>query len=544
MPSKILLIFCDGTGMDGNLTEGLTDENGGSNTQYPTNVLRLSRSVMDYTTDNRRQIVFYQSGVGSEANFKGDPVFGTTALQAFGTAVASKIRDAYAFIAQNFDEGDEICIFGFSRGAYTARKLSGLIDKIGLLEREKLGYFFEIWKQLVDGKQPSIPVGTRKTNIKCVGVWDTVGSVANEIDALSLKDTALPSTIDVALHGVSLQENRKKFLPTLWTVPNLGLGANQIFKQVWFPGAHSDVGGGYQRHELADIALFWMAGEVKSLINLDLGFLRRSGQPKPDPWGTSQPHNAYEELSFAQKPIIGHQTRLQSAQIASDSVFHESVKFSPTALKDPTYMVTLDTLKNAFGGSWVPKSPALNAFEKECKDNWGKPPITGDGPIKYEHLSDLFGQKINWAGANPGLLPPDAIKGGKESSDGSPLFVARAPYMGGLHPGKASSGYCWISYDGKEIYIKSDYEVLVGLESSVKWVSVEGRYSHNKLGDYIPVRGGREEDGTPLYIAQVNLADGIHCGKVKDNSTAMIPYNYKEHLIDSYRVLVFDEAPL
>lgn len=127
-------------------------------------------------------------------------------------------------------------------------------DKIGLLQREKLGYFFEIWKDLNDGNTPSIPPGTRTTRIRlvlecsiidlqliglyrCVGVWDTVGSVFNTINALSITDTDLPASIDCALHAMSLQENREKFLPTLWTVPSRGLislanGSPQVFKQV------------------------------------------------------------------------------------------------------------------------------------------------------------------------------------------------------------------------------------------------------------------------------------------------------------------------
>ena len=107
---------------------------------------------------------------------------------------------------------------------------------------------------------------------RCIGVWDTVGAVYNMIDALSIKDTNLPTIVDVALHAVCLQDNRREFRPTLWTLQK---DSNQILKevrrsqlysvrayrfppQIWFPGAHSDVGGSYARHELADIALFWM----------------------------------------------------------------------------------------------------------------------------------------------------------------------------------------------------------------------------------------------------------------------------------------------
>ncbi|KAF9258707.1 hypothetical protein L218DRAFT_1004754 [Marasmius fiardii PR-910] len=238
MSPKTLLVFCDGTGNDGALapprseaaivTQATFDDipnggGGGGSTQYATNILRLSRSVLPLDKKGNPQIVFYQSGVGTEADFAGEQVTGTGPMQAFGTAVASKIRDAYVFIAQNFEKGDEICIFGFSRGAYTARKLSGLIDVIGLLSRQNLSYFFEVWSQLVSGKPPPEFVDTRFPEIKCVGVFDTVGAVLKTIDALNIKDTSLPAKVKVALHAVSLQENRDMFLPTLWTAPTGGL---------------------------------------------------------------------------------------------------------------------------------------------------------------------------------------------------------------------------------------------------------------------------------------------------------------------------------
>lgn len=512
---------------------------GGGNLQYMTNVIRLARSVKPLAINGNKQIVFYQSGVGSEANFKGDPVSGTTLLQALGTAVASKIRDAYAFLAQNYEDGDEICIFGFSRGAYTARKLSGLIDVIGLLPRKELVQFFRIWRELVDGKTPTIPPDTRRPRIKCVGVWDTVGSVYGTIDALEIKDTSLPTTIDIALHAVSLQENRKKFLPTLWTSPPGGIGSGQVLKQVWFAGAHSDVGGGYQRHELADIALFWMAGEIQSFINLDLDFMRSTAQRAPDPWGTSQPHNAYMETPITQRMIVGHETRLESGQITTNPVFHESIKNSPKNLVSPDKMITLEIIAHSLPG-FNPVYPPLNDFEKYCKDNWGKLPI--GGPIKapiFDSPEEVIRPPVNWVvGEHRGILPSDAIVGGREA-DGRTIYVARAPYAGGVHPGKATAEFVYISYDGKEILIRGDFQLLVGSQNSVRWVAVSGRYSHDLLNGAVPVRGGMEADGEPLFIAQAPISGGIHCGKVKVGGHAHIPFNYKEVFATTYNVLVF-----
>jgi hypothetical protein len=245
-----------------------------------------------------------------------------------------------------------------------------------------------------------------------VGVWDTVGSVFNTIDALSIKDTYLPQSIDFAIHGLSLQENRQRFLPTLWTTPTTGLastpsGSPQVLKQV---GLHSLL---YcMNHELSfgrfgfperiptlveDTSVMsfltsrysgwrygstfiprllipvWhpLKGEIEGFINLDLDFIQQSGQPNPDPWGESQPHNAFEELPIPEQVIIGLENRLQSSQITATSIFHPSLAVAPTKLSNPIGMVTMDTLKGKFGLLWTPTYSQLNSFEQRCKDNWG-----------------------------------------------------------------------------------------------------------------------------------------------------------------------------
>ncbi|KAI6014359.1 hypothetical protein EDC04DRAFT_2754534 [Pisolithus marmoratus] len=396
--SKTLLVFCDGSGEDGNLTNW----NGWPNFAAPqnaTNVLRLSRAVRQYTsgTDCRQQLVLYMSGVGSEADFEGSLVGSMQLLT--GTAVASKIRDAYAFLAQNFNEGDEICLFGFSRGAYTVRKLAGLIDRIGLLTRENLGNLFTIWRQLVRHQTPTVPPDTRKTRIKCVGVWDTVGAILNTVDALGIEDTSLPPTVDVALHALSLQDNRDKFLPTLWQTPPDGLPANQILKQVWFPGAHSDVGGGYTRQDLSDLALLWMVGEIKSFIEVDTDLIAKSMHPKADPWGAAQPHNAYHLLNPKAKRVVRPMARLHGPhwQIIRDGVFHESLKASPIQLDHPEDMITLKSLQDHFGEPWEPSYAPLNEFERHWKDKWvshtpSKDPLVDEASltVPFKTLSNLL----------------------------------------------------------------------------------------------------------------------------------------------------------
>ncbi|CAE6444993.1 hypothetical protein ACGC1H_001021 [Rhizoctonia solani] len=280
---KNIVVFCDGTGQDGLISSLSQEEQNDTQIQlrkkparnkqpvheitYPTNVLRLSRGVPLFTsTEPRRiQIVYYQSGVGVGDDFQGNADFGDNYEKLRGTATGSKIRDAYNFIAQNYTKGDRIYLFGFSRGAYTARKVAGLICKLGLLNRRQMGRFFHYWSAL-DRNDPKVEIiPGQHAAIEFLGVWDTVGSVFEDlvtqrlkVNALTLVDSELPEGVKVARHALSYHENRTEFLPT----PFANYNSDRDVKQVWFPGVHSDVGGSYAEHLIADIALCWMAGEA------------------------------------------------------------------------------------------------------------------------------------------------------------------------------------------------------------------------------------------------------------------------------------------
>ncbi|MCV2423738.1 DUF2235 domain-containing protein, partial [Paucibacter sp. DJ4R-1] len=330
VPPKNILVFCDGTGQDGLITEEAPKD---KDANHFTNVLRLSRAISQTCEtedgDERAQIVFYQSGVGVATDFNADEALSDDSKKAFGTAVASKIRDAYNFIAQNYREGDHICLFGFSRGAYTARKISGLIDRLGLLSPGEMGKFFVYWKQL-NGKLPGDPPRpATPVPIKCLVTWDTVGSVRNGtkemIDALQLDDDALASNVENAYHAVSFHENRQKFMCTLYG----SAAPSQNLKQIWFSGAHSDVGGGYAEMELADITLAWVVGEIMPFVGINTEFVEKSlsNNPKKPKWGTSQPHNAYTASSIFTRPILGHENR--TSLINKDSVIHPSLLLAP-----------------------------------------------------------------------------------------------------------------------------------------------------------------------------------------------------------------------
>jgi len=213
---KRLIVCCDGTWSDADSSEEFT------------NVVRLARAIKP--NDARAdppipQIVYYQSGVGSEGDKLQHIVGG-----AVGLGLSRNARDAYAFLANNYCDGDEIFLFGFSRGAYTARSIGGLIGWAGLLHKGDMDDFALLWEGYRLRDKPDQPdVRLRFADrhdsvpIKCIGVWDTVGSlgIPDHIDILfqgfyQFHDTNLGLHVENAFHALALDEHRKDFQPTLW----------------------------------------------------------------------------------------------------------------------------------------------------------------------------------------------------------------------------------------------------------------------------------------------------------------------------------------
>ncbi|KAH7337329.1 hypothetical protein B0J17DRAFT_719221 [Rhizoctonia solani] len=383
VPPKNILVFCDGTGQDGLITEEAPQDKAAN---HFTNVLRLSRAISQtFETeegDERTQIVFYQSGVGVATDFNAEEALSDNAKKAFGTAVASKIRDAYNFIAQNYREGDEISIFGFSRGAYTARKISGLIDRLGLLPPAEMGKFFNYWKQL-NGKLPGEPPRPAKpVPIKCLVTWDTVGSVRNGtkemVDALQLHDDALASNVENAWHAVSFHENREKFMCTLFGKAAPG----QNLKQA----SSFDVGGGYAEMELADVTLAWIVGETQHLVGINTEFVEKSlsNNPKKPKWGTSQPHDAYVASGIL-RPLLGRENRI--SLMDKNTVLHPSLLLAP----DTKGMVTISDLKKQLKVADVQSQTCeLNEFEERVREFWHDTFRDADVP-QFETMDDAEG---------------------------------------------------------------------------------------------------------------------------------------------------------
>lgn len=239
----------------------------------PTNVLRMARAVQPVAEDDRAQQVFYDWGIGSYY----DPLLGG----ATGKGINKNIMDDYRYIVQNYSPGDEIFLFGFSRGAYTVRSLCGLINNCGILTRPDASLVqqaFDLYrkpgKKFAPHGEESEQFRARHSHprapISFVGVWDTVGALGIPLSFLGLleredefHDTKLGSNVRVARHALAVDENRSDFEPTVWT-PRDGLD----LKQVWFVGSHGDVGGGYRStgdgSSLVDIPLGWMMNQAEA----------------------------------------------------------------------------------------------------------------------------------------------------------------------------------------------------------------------------------------------------------------------------------------
>jgi uncharacterized protein (DUF2235 family) len=239
-----------------------------------TNVYRIYKAL----TVSSDQVTFYDDGVGAEASGLGRILQG-----AFGEGLVQKIQDAYTKIAHVYETGDEIFLFGFSRGAFTVRSLAGMIANCGVptgaFSDDCVTQAFAAYRD--PANRAAILAGLTacelgKPTIRMIGVWDTVGSLGIpaifggvDAKAYGFLDTGLHPEIKNAYHSLAVDEKRPQFPATLWT-GNPAPG--QTVEQVWFSGCHSDVGGGTPQGgavdagtKLSDITLGWMVSKAMAL---------------------------------------------------------------------------------------------------------------------------------------------------------------------------------------------------------------------------------------------------------------------------------------
>ncbi len=256
---KRIIVCCDGTW---NEAESIKDEH-----KVPTNVLKMIRAVLPCDEERGiEQVAYYDKGVDT------------------GYGISTNLRDCYNFLANNYIAGDDIYLFGFSRGAFTVHLLAGMLDAVGLLSKNDLGFVPEacayyhtppeertscLFHLLLQGMPRHTP------KIRFIGVWDTVGAMGVPTTVLGcvqqwagklwpqvrvgFYNCNLLDTVEYAYQALAIDERHGPFAPALWDKR----GTKQEVQRVWFAGAHSNIGGGYRNRGLSDVAFMWLVNRAR-----------------------------------------------------------------------------------------------------------------------------------------------------------------------------------------------------------------------------------------------------------------------------------------
>lgn len=255
-----LVVCCDGTWK-------AAESRAGS----PTNVVKIALTVARTSADGFEQRVFYAPGVGTKR-------FDRLRGGVLGMGLSANVRAAYRYLVEHYHPGDELFLFGFSRGAFTVRSLAGLVRNSGIVRHEQADRVAEAY-QIYRDRDPHLgPDGigaqlfrrsyAHEPGVRCLGVFDTVGALGIPVGSAlgplvnrrwGFHDTTLGPTVDAAFQALAMDERRGPFVPTLWSG---AVGARQRVEQAWFRGSHSDVGGGYDDPSLAETALLWMVARA------------------------------------------------------------------------------------------------------------------------------------------------------------------------------------------------------------------------------------------------------------------------------------------
>jgi uncharacterized protein (DUF2235 family) len=258
-----IVVCCDGTNNE--LSSTLT------------NVVKLMRIA----EKDRDQIIYYDPGVGTFGKNEAWNQFRGKYLRVIGNMMGrgldENVLEAYGFLIDTYRKGDRIYLFGFSRGAYTVRLLAGMLHLIGLLwpnQKNLITYALAAYKESAGGETQEREVGTRFrrltsarfVDVHFLGVWDTVASVLVPRKDLLIglqMQTDLPfvdnnPSVKTVRHALAIDEYRRMFRPLRWR------GAPEDKREVWFPGVHADIGGGYPEKEsgLSKLPLAWMLSEA------------------------------------------------------------------------------------------------------------------------------------------------------------------------------------------------------------------------------------------------------------------------------------------
>jgi uncharacterized protein (DUF2235 family) len=302
-PKKRLALYLDGT------WNQVSDN---------TNVWRFRALFSPASADGCEQRAYYSKGLGTKF---GEKISGGM----FGAGIDTAITSGYEWLMENYAAGDEIFIFGFSRGAYTARSLSGFVSKCGLLQsgaplgvnqlfmryrRPKQKTIWELKEAQCGGQTDfSHEEGwmlkfAQAVPIKFIGVFDTVGALGVPFpwfhwlfgSAYEFLNTGLRQNNEYAFHAIAIDEHRKAFAPTLWSNQGATAARPRPFErteQRWFVGAHANVGGGCFDDALAQLPFRWLAHKAESL-----GLAFRDGFAVDPDAATAKISDSYAEFMW------------------------------------------------------------------------------------------------------------------------------------------------------------------------------------------------------------------------------------------------------
>ena len=319
--AKNIVICCDGTGN----RPDESDEDGQPTTS---NVWKFYDALVSYPDSGWEQVKWYDPGVGTDTSTKSrrlknllgianrvalsQPKSVITILAtlerlgelAFGTGITENVLQAYTEVVRNYRTGDRLYLVGFSRGAYTARLVAGVIGRVGLLKADHIRFAPDVVKLYVNRPKNDADIRIdparlhQNVDIEFIGVWDTVASLGVPLWGWWFRlmrlwsnnayiTTAASNCVKNIFHALSIDEKRSQFFPTLFDTPN---SPSQSLTQMWFRGTHAGVGGGYADAGLSSISLHWMA---KNAANAGLVFdSSKLDRHKPDPLG--QVHDELE----------------------------------------------------------------------------------------------------------------------------------------------------------------------------------------------------------------------------------------------------------
>ena len=303
--------------------------------------------------DGTAQVVFYDSGVGTEGGWT-SRIWGG----AFGKGINKDIEDAYRFLMLNYEPGDDIFLFGFSRGAFTARSTAGLLRNSGLLRKPHAARFkdaLDLYRRPdahpdSDEAQRFRQAYAQEVEIAFIGVWDTVGALGVpgfrglrfRKKLYAFHDVELSGRVRRGYQALALDERRKPFAPSIWEAkPKDG----QVVEQVWFAGVHSAVGGGNRDTGLSGVAFLWMKEKAESG---GLAFDDEAVQAfvRPDPLGSLHDNGPWRYAPVKHVRHPGHQaapTEIPPAEPGLTEAVHPAVVTRQQANSPPYGPATLRT---------------------------------------------------------------------------------------------------------------------------------------------------------------------------------------------------------